>query len=133
MCTKKKADRHVLTRSFDKSELKGKAFDALLPGSPKVISNKSGTMGPSWRELNAFVCSNGKCDLDGRQMAPQYMYDSNGRTVHVIKYRDVEGSYPSRAREASFMLMFVHSRSDYRSVALDVGPRCMWVCQPRRS
>ena len=48
-------------------------------------------MGPSWRELNTFVCTNGKCTLDGQAMAPQYMYESNGNTVHVIRYKDVEG------------------------------------------
>ena len=81
---KKKADLDFSIRSFDKARLKGKAFDALLPGSPKVISNKSGNVGPSWRELNNFVCTNGKCTLDGQAMAPEFMYDSNGKTVHVI-------------------------------------------------
>ena len=90
---KKEANSDNSIRSFEKAKLKGKAFDALLPGSPKVVSNKSGRMGPSWRELNAFVCSNGKCTLDGQAMAPQFMYESNGKTVHVIKYQDVEGIF----------------------------------------
>ena len=60
----------------------------MLPDSPKVMLNPNNAQQPSWRVLNAFICGNGECQLDGEAMAPEYLYKDIGKKVRIINYRE---------------------------------------------
>ena len=67
-------------------------FDALLPGTVKVVENLTNTTTiPTWRELSHYVCTNGTCTIDGEAMAPQYEYTATKELVRIIQYGVLKG------------------------------------------
>ena len=67
------------------------AFDALLPGIPKLLKNPSCHPQPSWRDINTYICRNGVDTVSGEAMAPEYEYCETGARVRVLRYKDMEG------------------------------------------
>ena len=61
-------------------------FDAMLPGSPKLLVNPKNES-ISWRELNEFVCKSVKNRADGLRLAPHYEYINTGERVRIIDFK----------------------------------------------
>ena len=73
---------------LDEACFKAEAFDALLPGTPKVHKNPQNAAVPTWREVNTYVCGNAKDQLTGEAMAPHFEYMSTGQRVRILKYKN---------------------------------------------
>lgn len=73
--------------ALDEACYKSEAFDALLPGTPKVHKNPKNATVPTWREVNTYVCGNAKDQLTGEAMAPHFEYVGTGQRVRILKYK----------------------------------------------
>ena len=81
----------ISTQNGDADEARGNVeiFDALLPGTPKVLSN-SNNKTVTWREVNAFVCGNAVDTLSGERIAPHFEYVATGERVRILQYKDIQ-------------------------------------------
>ena len=81
----------IYTQNGDADEARRnvEVFDALLPGTPKVLPNPNNKT-VTWREVNAFVCGNAVDTLSGERIAPHFEYVATGERVRILQYKDIQ-------------------------------------------